>query len=93
MNKVPCFGKIGEWTDEFKNFVINHFPKKLNYNCANCIINSLEKIVEPDIKKIMHYIQNDYYMTNLALQNCKHKFYISLISLNRVPCSFDNKHV
>jgi hypothetical protein len=32
MNKVPCFGKIGEWTDEFKNFVINHFPKKLNYN-------------------------------------------------------------
>jgi hypothetical protein len=73
IQKVPCFGTIGEWTNEFKNFVINHFPKKLNAKCSSCIINNLEKIVEPDIKKIMHSIQNDYYMTNLVLQNCKHE--------------------
>lgn len=66
-------GSIVEWTDEFKNSVINRFPKKLNSKCTNCIINSLEKIVEPDIQKVMRYIQNDYYMTNLALQNCKHE--------------------
>jgi hypothetical protein len=72
-NKDNTGGSIVEWTDEFKNSVINQFPKKLNSKCTNCIINSLEKIVEPDIQKVMRYIQNDYYMTNLALQNCKHE--------------------
>jgi hypothetical protein len=66
-------GSIVEWTDDFKNSVIILFPKKLNFKCTNCIINSLEKIVEPDIQKVMRYIQNDHYMTNLALQNCKHE--------------------
>ena len=61
---------IVEWTDDFKNSVIILFPKKLNFKCTNCIINSL---VEPNIQKVMRYIQNDHYMTNLALQNCKHE--------------------
>ena len=69
-NKDNTGGSIVEWTDEFKNSVINQFPKKLNSKCTNCIINSL---VEPDIQKVMRYIQNDHYMTNLALQNCKHE--------------------
>jgi hypothetical protein len=72
-NKNNTGGSIVEWTDDFKNSVIYKFPKKLNFKCTNCIINSLEKIVEPDIQKVMRYIQNDYYMTNLALQNCKHE--------------------
>jgi len=72
-NKDNTGGSIVEWTDDFKNSVIILFPKKLNSKCTNCIINSLEKIVEPDIQKVMRYIQNDHYMTNLALQNCKHE--------------------
>jgi len=68
LKKVSCLGTIGNWNNDYKNYMIDSLEIKKPRACASCIVDTLEKELDPfdALEK-----GNDVnFMKNIITNNC-----------------------
>jgi len=68
LKKAQCLGTIGNWDNDYKNYIESILEIKLSKACTNCIIDSLEKILDP--VEAITKIKDITYLESIVINNC-----------------------
>lgn len=68
IKKVQCLGTIGNWDNDYKNYIESMLEIKFSKACTNCIIDSLEKILDP--VDAIAKVKDITYLENIIINNC-----------------------
>lgn len=70
LKKVQCLGTIGNWDNDYKNYIESILEINFSKACTNCIIDSLEKILDP--VEAIAKVKDITYLKNI-INNCSNE--------------------
>ena len=68
LKKAQCLGTIGNWNNDYKNYMIDSLEIKKPRACASCIVDTLEKELDPF--DALEKGNDADFMKNIIINNC-----------------------